>query len=101
MVKGYLPYGAAGRSVEELEAAGCQQIVSEQASGTRTAWEKLTSGLQDGDVLVICNAAHAGTQSEFIQTLIQVGVRHAHLVSLAEDIDTLRDSFILNSEAIR
>ncbi|GGM95794.1 hypothetical protein GCM10010967_31600 [Dyadobacter beijingensis] len=81
--------------------AGCQRIVAELEINAKSALETLVSELRDGDILVVSKAGHLGSQADFIQILIQAGLKHAHLVSLAEDIDTLRDSLILNSQAIR
>jgi len=94
MIKGYLPYGANSDFGQQLEAAGCHVVVAEEQMNGRPALDKLVSDLQEGDVLVICNAAHAGSQADFVQLLIRAGQQHAHLVSIAEDIDTLRDTLL-------
>lgn len=101
MITGYLPYEADTIYKKQLEKAGCHHVVAETEQHKKSALQNLVSNLQDGDILVICQTSHAGSQADFIQMLIQVGLRHAHLVSVEEDIDTLRDSLILNDQAIR
>ncbi|WP_353719100.1 recombinase family protein [Dyadobacter sp. 676] len=92
MITGYLPFGADDTFAQKLEQAGCHRIVAEQKMNGRPRLEKLLSELQDGDILIVCRAAHIGSQADFVKTLIRIGLKHAHLVSVIEDIDTLRDT---------
>lgn len=92
MFIGYLPHGAEDTFLEKLQMAGCHQIIRETEAGGRSGLSEIINGLNEGDVLILCHSSHAGTETNFLQLLVQVGSRSAHFVSIDEDFDTLRDT---------
>ncbi|MGG7664499.1 hypothetical protein [Dyadobacter sp. BHUBP1] len=92
MFIGYLPHGAEDTFLEKLQMAGCHQIIKETKAGTRSGLLEAIKGLNEGDVLILCHSSHAGTETDFLHVLVQVGCKCAHFVSIDEDFDTLRDT---------
>ena len=86
---------------QKTPTAGCHQIVREtEAGGSSGLWE-LVTGLHEGDVLILCQSSHAGPERDFLNLLAGVGRKRAHFVSIAEDFDTLRDTVLHYTEAVR
>ena len=99
MFIGYLPYGAEDTFSEKLQMAGCHQIIRETEAGSRSGLSEVINGLNEGDVLILCHSSHAGTETDFLRVLVQVGSKCAHFVSIDEDFDTLRDTTLHYAEA--
>jgi DNA invertase Pin-like site-specific DNA recombinase len=77
--------------INALKAAGCEEIVFEQAS-TRKGRPELSAALErlaEGDSLVVWRFDRlARSVSELVAIIEQVKARSAHLESLTEKIDT-------------
>lgn len=99
MFIGYLPHGAEDTFLEKLQLAGCHQIVRESRSGNTSELSELAAGLHEGDVLILCRSSHAGSETDFLKLLVQIGSKHAHFVSIEENFDTLRDTALHYAEA--
>ncbi|SEI57895.1 hypothetical protein SAMN05216327_102560 [Dyadobacter sp. SG02] len=101
MFIGYLPYGAEDTFLAKLQTAGCHQIVREQQAEGQSGLSDVVSGLNEGDVLLLCHSSHAGSEADFLRILVQVGRKCAHFVSIDEGFDTLRDTALHYAEAAR
>jgi hypothetical protein len=101
MFIGYLPYGAEDTFLEKLQLAGCHQIIKETEAEGNAGLSEVISGLNEGDVLILCHSSHAGPETNFLRVLVQVGSKCAHFVSIDEDFDTLRDTTLHYVEAAR
>lgn len=99
MFIGYLPYGAEDTFLEKLQMVGCHQIIKETKAGNPSGLSEAVNGLNEGDVLILCHSSHAGTETDFLRLLVQVGSKFAHFVSIDEDFDTLRDTALHYAEA--
>lgn len=70
------------RQLDELNAAGCDQIYSEKASGKKDAvrpeWERCVASLRKGDRLVVCELSrlgrHTGSLAELADDLKERGI---------------------------
>lgn len=78
--------------ISALEQAGCDEVLSEQASGTMTArpqLERLIDKLRPGDVIVVWRLDRLGRSLKHLVELIELFTeKEIELVSLNEQIDT-------------
>lgn len=78
--------------VAELQAAGCDPIYVEHASGAtmeRSQWSECNRGLGRGDILVVVRIDRLGRSlADLVTLLTDLNARGVHLRSLAEGIDT-------------
>ena len=78
--------------VTELQAAGCDPIYVEHASGAtmeRSQWNECNRGLGRGDTLVVVRIDRLGRSlADLVTLLTDLNARGVHLRSLTEGIDT-------------
>ena len=78
-----------------LEAAGCERIVEEQASGAKDRPQliALLDILEIGDTLTVWKFDRLGRSlPDLLNIVMRIEARAAHLVSLTEQIDTSTSS---------
>jgi DNA invertase Pin-like site-specific DNA recombinase len=78
--------------IEALEAAGCEKIYQETASGAKTArpiLDDLMNNIREGDTLVICKLDRLGRNlAHLLQLIDQLKTKKAFVISLNDPIDT-------------
>lgn len=78
-----------------LEAAECEKIIEEQASGARDRPQLAAAldGLDEGDTLIVWKFDRLGRSlPDLLDIVTKIEDRFAHLVSLTEQIDTSTSS---------
>ena len=80
------------RQLDNLKAAGCEQIYNEKMTGTRSDRPELRNmlrALRSGDVLVIDSFSRLSRSTKDLLALVdQLTAKGVHLVSLKENLDT-------------
>lgn len=80
------------RQLDNLRAAGCEQIYNEKMTGTRSDRPELRNmlrALRPGDVLVIDSFSRLSRSTKDLLALVdQLTAKGVHLVSLKENLDT-------------
>lgn len=78
--------------VEELEAAGCEKVFSDVASGAyskRPGLERLLEHVREGDAVVVTRLDRLGRSvSHLLQLVEDLKERGAHLESITQQLDT-------------
>ena len=78
--------------IESLNAAGCEKVYQEIASGAKTERPILTdlmNNLREGDILVICKLDRLGRNlAHLIQLIDELKNKKAFIISLNDPIDT-------------